>query len=157
VDIREITNLAADFGSSTRKSKSNGITSEYSKILAEKLANVKTDVKKMNAVQDQLDEIRDLQEEITGEVKLDEDSGNANRKDFKGATITGTVETIKRFMPDGSILITTYEGSTITEQIKQKPHLKVVPDYAAPPNPDGSVAKKTERAQNLDLIALLSM
>ena len=156
MDIREITNLAADFGSSTRKSKSNGITSEYSKILAKKLANVKTDVKKMNAVQDQLDEIRDLQEEITGEVKLDEDSGNANRKDFNGATAK-TVETIKRFMPDGSILITTYEGSTITEQIKQKPHLKVVPDYAAPPNPDGSVAKKTERAQNLDLMALLSM
>jgi len=157
MDIREITNLAEDFVTSTRRNKSGGTTSAYSKILAEKLANVKTDVKKMNAVQEQLDEIRDLQEEITGEIKRDEDSGNANRKDFKGATTAKTVETIKRFMPDGSILITTYEGSTITEQVKQKPHLTTVPDYFAPPNPDGSVATKTERTQRLDLAALLMM
>ena len=157
MDIREITNSATSLaGTSTRRNKSS-IASEYSQILASKIANVKTDIEKMNAVQEKLDEIADLQEEITGEVKIDEDSGNANRNDSSGTVSAKTVETIKRFMPDGSILITTYEGGTITEQIKQKPHLQIVADYSAPPNPDGSVATKTERTQSLDLMALLTM
>lgn len=157
MDIREITNSATSLaGTSTRRNKSS-IASEYSQILASKIANVKTDIEKMNAVQEQLDEIADLQEEITGEVKIDEDSGNANRNDSSSTASAKTVETIKRFMPDGSILITTYEGGTITEQIKQKPHLQIVADYSAPPNPDGSVATKVERTQSLDLAALLMM
>ena len=157
MDIREITNSASSLATaSTRRSKS-GIASEYSQILASKIANVKTDLEKMNAVQEQLDEIADLQEEITGEVKIDEDSGNANRNDSSGSTNAKSVETIKRFMPDGSILITTYEGSSIVEQVKQKPHLQIVADYSAPPNPDGSVATKVERTQSLDLAALLMM
>lgn len=158
MDIHEIANPATSLaGTSTRRSKSSGIASEYSQILAEKIANVKTDVEKMNATQEKLDEIADLQEELTGEVKIDEDSGNANRKDFNGTTTSKSVETIKRFMPDGSILVTTYENGTITEQIKKKPHLQVVADYSAPPNPDGTVATKTERTQSLDLAALLMM
>ena len=158
MDIREIANPATSLaGTSTRRSKSSGIASEYSQILADRIANVKTDIEKMNAVQDQLDEIADLQEEITGEVKIDEDSGNANRNDSSGSTNAKSVETIKRFMPDGSILITTYEGSSIVEQVKQKPHLQIVADYSAPPKPDGSVATKTERTQSLDLAALLMM
>lgn len=157
MDIREIANPATNLaGTSTRRSKSN-IASEYSQILAEKISNVKTDLEKMNATQEKLDEIADLQEELTGEVKIDEDSGNANREDFNGATTSKSVETIKRFMPDGSIMITTYENGTITEQIKKKPHLQIVADYSAPPNPDGSVATKTERTQSLDLAALLMM
>ncbi len=157
MDIREITNSATSLaGTSTRRNKSS-IASEYSQILASKIANVKTDIEKMNAVQEKLDEIADLQEEITGEVKIDEDSGNANRNDSSSTASAKTVETIKRFMPDGSILITTYEGGTITEQIKQKPHLQIVADYSAPPNPDGSVATKVERTQSLDLAALLMM
>ena len=158
MDIREITNPASSSATaSTHRSKSSGIASEYSQILASKIANVEADIRNMNAVQDQLDEIADLQEEITGQVKVDEDSGNANRTDSSGTASAQAVETIKRFMPDGSILITTYEGGTITEQIKQKPHLQIVADYSAPPNPDGSVATKVERTQSLDLAALLMM
>ena len=158
MDIREVTNLAAGAGKSQSSNKnSRGVASDYAKLLAEKISNVETDMRKMNAVQEKLDEIADLQEEITGEVKVDEDSGNANRKDFNSSAGTKSVETIKRFMPDGSIMITTYEGGSIVEQVKQKPHLQVVPDYSAPPNPDGSVATKTERSQSLDLAALLMM
>ena len=85
MDIREIANPATSLaGTSARRSKSSGIASEYSQILASKIANVKTDIEKMNATQEKLDEIADLQEEITGEVKVDEDSGNANRTDSSG-------------------------------------------------------------------------
>ena len=157
VDIREVTNLAADVNKSQASyKKSRGVASDYAQILADKIANVETDTRKMNAVREQLDEIADLQEEITAQVKVDEDSGNANRQQGASSN-TQTVETIKRFMPDGSILITTYEGGSIVEQIKQKPHLTVVPDYSAPPNPDGSVAMKVDRSQSLDLAALLTM
>ena len=156
MDIREVTNSAAIGKSQASYKKSRSVALDYAQILADRIANVETDMRKMNSVREQLDEIADLQESITGEVKVDEDSGNANRQQ-SASTNTQTVETIKRFMPDGSILITTYEGSAIVEQVKQKPHFQVVADYSAPPNPDGSVATKTERTQRLDLAALLTM
>lgn len=66
-------------------------------------------------------------------------------------------ETVKRFMPDGSIMLTTYEGSRIVGQIKRKPHMAVVPDYTAPPNPDGSVATELKPTHSLDWEMLMMM
>ncbi|MBO4780607.1 MAG: hypothetical protein J5497_08225, partial [Selenomonadaceae bacterium] len=153
--IWEITNPVASLSkdasqSSYRQtSKSGGFASEYSKILAEKIANIKTDVRAMEAVQEQLNEIRDLQEELTGEVKVDEDSGNANRDDGNTSTIT-CVEKIKRFLPDGSVMVTTYEDGKITDRIKLRPNMTVVPDYTAPPEPDGSVANELKPTHSLE-------
>ena len=159
MEIWEITKSATALGKNSAQSSyksTGGIASEYSKILAEKLSNVKADVRKMEAIQEQLDEIRDMHEELTGEVKIDEDSGNANRDYGSVSTIT-CVEKIKRFMPDGSILLTTYEGGRITEQVRKKPHMVTVPDYSAPPKVDGSPETKLEPRQNLDLMELLMM
>lgn len=138
------------------KAKSKGVASDYSKILAEKMANVKADVEQMREVQEQLNEISDLHEELTGEVKNDEDSGNANR-DGGSVSSNVEVETIKRFMPDGSIMVTTYENGKITEQVRHKPDMIVVPDYTAPPKPDGSPATELKPYQNFDLEMLLMM
>lgn len=139
------------------KSSSKSVASEYSKILAEKISNIKTDVQAMRETQEQLDAIRDMHEELTGEIKIDEDSGNANREGGDASTKIVEVETIKRFMPDGSIMVTTYEGGKITEQVRHKPHMMVVPDYTAPPKADGSPATELKPYQNLDLEMLLMM
>ena len=154
--VLEVTNLATAKSASQSSYKSNGIASEYSKILAEKISNVKADVQQMSEVQSQLDEIADLQEELTGTVKVDEDSGNDNRDEAPSISIQPT-ETIKRFRPDGSIMVTTYEGSRIVEQVTHKPHMIVVPDYTAPPKPDGSTATKLEARQNFEMEMLLTM
>lgn len=161
MEIWEVTNPVASLSKRAAQNSYHGnsnssVASEYSKILAEKISNVKTDMRRMEAVQDQLDAIADLQEELTGEVKVDEDSGNANR-DEAGVSISQPTETIKRFMPDGSIMITTYEGSKIVEQVRQRPHVVSVADYTAPPKPDGTVATKLEAKQSLDLASLLMM
>ena len=157
--VWDIANPAANLNTtqSSYSGKSNSVASEYSKILAEKMSNIRTDIQKMDALQDQLDEIADLQEELTGEVKVDEDSGNADRDDSSGVSINDSTETIKRFMPDGSIMITTYEGAKIVEQIRQRPHMIAVPDFSAPPKDDGSPATKLEARQSLDLASLLMM
>ena len=141
----------------TTSTGNKNVASEYAKILAEKISNIKTDVQQMDAIQSQLDAIRDLQEELTGEVKIDEDSGNADREGGGAVSFVTPSETIKRFMPDGSIMITTYEGSRITAQVRQRPHMVSVPDFTAPPNPDGTVATKLEPKQSLDLASLLMM
>lgn len=156
--IFEVTNPATSIGKSTSQSSYKGadVASEYAKLLAERISNIKADVQAMAETQSQLDEIADLQEELTGTVKVDEDSGNANRSDDSSASIQPT-ETIKRFMPDGSIMVTTYKGSKIVEQVKHKPHMVAVPDYTAPPKPDGNVATKLEARQNYDLEMLLMM
>ena len=130
-----------DVNGSTYKAKSKGVASEYSKILAEKISTAKADLEQMEAVQEQLDEIDELHEELTG------NSGSQMVE----------VETIKRFMPDGSIMVTTYEDGKITEQVRHKPPMMVVPDYTAPPTPDGSPAIELKPYQNFDLEMLLMM
>lgn len=157
MEIWEVTNPVAGIKKSSAQSSyksKGGIASEYSKILAEKISNIKTDVRQMETVREQLNEIRDMHEELTGEVKIDEDSGNANREDDSTVTIT-CVEKIKRFMPDGSIMITTYEDGKITEQFRKKPHMVSVADYSAPPKVDGSPETKLEARHSLDLMELL--
>ena len=143
--------------SSYRGTSTGGIASEYSKILAEKLANVDEDVRKMEAVQEQLDAIRDLHEELTGEVQADEDLGNANREDNANSSTLTCVEKVKRFLPDGSVMITTYEDGRMTDRLKLKPNMTVVPDYTAPPEPDGSVATELKPTRSLELQMLLMM
>ena len=154
LEIKSSALVASD--NPTYRGTSKGVASEYSKILAEKISNVKIDVQQMEAVQEQLNEIRDLQEELTGEIKIDEDSGNANR-DSGSVSRNVEVETIKRFMPDGSIMVTTYENGKITEQVRHKPHMALVPDYSAPPKPDGSPEMELKPSQNFDLEMLLMM
>lgn len=156
--IREVTNPAASFGKNAAQSSYRGadIASAYSEILAEKISNIKADVQAMAETQSQLDDIAALQEELTGNVKVDEDSGNANRSDASSTPIQ-PLETVKRFMPDGSIMVTTYKGSKIVEQVKHKPHMVAVPDYTAPPKPDGNLNIKLEARQNYDLEMLLMM
>lgn len=158
MEIWEVTNPVASFGKNRPQTSYTGtggdIASAYSQILAEKISNIKADVQQMSEIREQLDEISGLHEELTGTVKVDEDSGNANRSDAPAQT-TKPTETIKRFLPDGTIMITTYEGSKIVEQVKHKPHMIYVPDYTAPPNPDGTVATKPEARQSMDLALLL--
>ena len=161
MEIWEVTNSAAGVRKNSAQSSykiplTRGTTSLYSKILAEKISNVKVDVQKMEEVREQLDEIRDLQEEITGKAKVEEDSGNANREDNAFSHMV-CVEKVKRYLPDGSILITTYEDGKITDQFRKKPHMLEVPDYSAPPKSDGSPDTKLEPRQNLDLMELLMM
>ena len=48
-----------------------GVASEYAKILDEKISNIEADVERMKIVQKNLDEIREMHEELTGEIKID--------------------------------------------------------------------------------------
>lgn len=137
----QATSLDINVTTST-KANTKGVAGEYSKILAEKVSNIKADVEAMEAVQDRLDEIEEMQAELTG-------NGSAIK--------TVEIETVKRFMPDGSIMVTTYENGKISEQVRHKPHMMAVPDYTAPPKPDGSPATELKPYQNLDLEMLLMM
>ncbi|MCR5833534.1 MAG: hypothetical protein K6G55_02615 [Selenomonadaceae bacterium] len=161
MEIFGVTNTAATIkksSSQTSSKISNPVASEYSKILAAKMSTIKEDIREMEEIRSQLDSICEMHEELTGEVKIDEDSGNANRdKNSSGVSITDGLETIKRMMPDGTIMITTYRGAEIVEQIHHRPHMVSTPDLNAPPNPDGTVATKLEPKQSLDLATLLMM
>lgn len=149
MEIWEVTKLAANTERTAARSsyKASNVASEYSRILDEKISNIKADVKAMEAVREQLDEISDLQEDLTGEIKVDEDSGNANREEGTSSNLV-TTEKVKRYLPDGTIMLTTYEDGRIVERVKYKPHMIVVPDYSAPPTPDGSVATKLKPTNN---------
>ena len=66
MEIWEVTNSAARVGKSSAQSSykaAGGVSSEYAKILAQKISNVDSDVKEMEAVQEQLDEIDEMQKE----------------------------------------------------------------------------------------------
>ena len=109
------------------------VSSDYAKILAEKISEVET------------------------EFEETENNLSNQNQSFGGgeSSSASSVETVKRFMPDGSILITTYDGSSITQQTKLRPHLVPVADYSAPPTSTGEPEIKFEAKQNLDLLSLL--
>ncbi len=142
MELWEVTNSAAVVKKSAQTSykTAGGVSSEYAKILAQKISDVESDVKEMEAIQEQLDEIDEMQEELA-----------ANVNTFL------SVEKVRRFMPDGSILVTTYTDGKVTEQFRKKPHMVPVPDYSAPPKEDGSPETKLEPRQSLDLMELLRM
>ena len=65
------------------------------------------------------------------------------------------ISKVKRFKPDGSILVTTYEDGNIASQTKIKPHLVPVPDFSAPKTPEGDTPTKWEPRLNLlDLLMI---
>ena len=109
------------------------VSSDYAKILAEKISEVETEFE-----------------------ETENNLSNQNQSSGGGeSSSASSVETVKRFMPDGSILITTYDGSSITQQTKLRPHLVPVADYSAPPTSTGEPEIKFEAKQNLDLLSLL--
>ena len=119
--------------------------SDYSKILADKIANAKSDMEKMSEIQKQLDEIEDLQEELTG--KSHDDKSDTNSR--------GATETIKRFMPDGSIMYMKIKGGEVIEQYQKKPHLVAVADPSAPQGVSGNEAVTIKMKPQLDLFSLI--
>ena len=106
--------------------------SEYAKILAEKISEVDS-------------EFEDAKNNLS---EQNQSAGGGNNSSV-------ATETIKRFMPDGSIMITTYEGSSIVQQIKLRPHLVPVADYSAPPSASGEPQIELKPQQSLDLLSLL--
>ena len=122
-------------------SSQDAADSAYAKILAEKIADARTEMEQMDAVRDQLDEIARLQAELTGKS-----SGTSKSKE---------VSIIKRFKPDGSILFLTVQDGKIVQAVKKKPHLVAVADPSAPLTPSGQTAIKFEIRPQLDLAGLL--
>lgn len=95
-------------------------TSDYAKILAERVAEVDEQFKEMRQ--------------------------NLENQRQNSAVSTYTR---KKFMPDGSLMITTYEDGKITSQTKKRPKLVPTPDYSAPTDVNGNTAIKMQPRLNL--------
>ena len=111
-------------------------SSEYSRILAEKIAEVDSE---MNNTQNN-----------TANQQENASSGSAGSSDDKSTT---AIETLRRIMPDGSLKIVTYEDGKIVSQLKIRPQLVMTPNYSLPPDPTGDLQMKPE--QKLSLAAML--
>lgn len=108
---------------------SAGFSSDYSKILSQKLAQVDAEFK--------------------------ESIQNLSEQDLTAANTMPVIETIKRFRPDGSITITTYKDGKIDSSTRIKPHLVPVPDFSAPPTPEGDAdIKYVQRFTLAELLML---
>ena len=131
-----ITNVAqAAISKSQSKSfasnNSAGFSSDYAKILSQKMA--------------QVDE--SFQSAIETLANQSQVSINTNSMPV--------IETIKRFRPDGSITITTYKDGQIDSTTKIKPHLVPMPDYSVPETPEGQPdIKLVERFTVAELLML---
>ncbi len=125
--ISAMVKMSADSGSNFSANTTAGFNSDYAKILQQQISQLENDSTTQN-----------------------QDVGSVEESNSISA-----VETIKRFKPDGTIMLTTYEDGKITEQIKIKPHLVPVPDYDAPLTPEGKIDVKYVPHFNLmDLLML---
>ena len=84
-----------------------------------------------------------------------EDEGAEQAQDISSSNSIPVVETIKRFKPDGTIMITTYEDGKISDQTRIKPHLVPMPDFSAPLTPEGKLdVKYVPHFSLMDLLML---
>ncbi len=97
------------------------------------VAKVSTNSNSGNVVGANSDYAKILQQQIA------QMSGGVSSVADSQSTAAKTIETIKHFKPDGSIVITTYEDGKITDRTRIKPHLVPVPDFDAPLTPEGKL------------------
>ena len=129
--IQAMVNLSNN--SSYNSSVSNSTnSSSYAEILSQQIAQLEQDAQSES-------------ENLSSQTQDDTSTSNS----------MAVIETIKRFRPDGSIMITTYKDGKIDSTTHIKPHLVPVPDFSAPPTPDGQPAIKM--VQRFTLAELLMM
>ena len=130
--------LASLTQSSISKNQSSNFdtsnSSEYAKILAAQLAQVENEF------------------QSSSENSL---SQNAATGETSTSNSIPVIETIKRFRPDGTIMLTTYKDGKIDSTQRIKPHLVAVPDFNAPPTPEGKT--DTKYVQRYTLAELLML
>lgn len=126
-------NFQTDSNSNSASTNAAQVSSDYAKILSEKIS------------------------EIDAAMKEARNNAEQQQQNFAdGSNAAKSVQTVKRFMPDGSIMITTYEDGEISSQVKKRPHLVPTPDYSAPPDASGQVATKmTQQFSAADLLMML--
>lgn len=112
--IRNLANSTGNSNSTFKVANSVGFSSDYAKILSQQIAQLQQDVQ---AESENLSS--QAQDSLTASTEME------------------VIETVKRFRPDGSIMITTYKDGKIDSTTKIKPHMVPMPDYSAPPTPEG--------------------
>lgn len=115
-----------DSGNNSVAQSAENVSSDYAKILAERVA----------------------------EVDQQMEDARKNFESQRSESMKSTY-TKKRFMPDGSLMITTYDDGKVTSEIKKRPHLVPTPDYSAPLDSSGNTAIKMQ--PQLNLLDLLMM
>lgn len=109
-------------------------SSEYAKILAAQLAQVQEEF------------------QSASENSLNENSAAGELSTKNSMPV---IETIKRFRPDGTIMLTTYKDGKIDSTQRIKPHLVPVPDFDAPPTPEGKTDFKYVQRYTLAELLML--
>lgn len=141
-DINAATNLISSMAQSTLITDTNTAnniaagnvvndSSDYAKILAEKIA------------------------EVDSNMNNQQNNSTSQQENFSSSSekAVSNIETLRKIMPDGSIRIVTYKDGEVDSEVKIRTHLVMTPDYSAPPTPEGEPALKAE--QRLSLAALL--
>lgn len=117
--IKTVANLNGNSSNRFATSKATGFSSDYAKILSQQIAQLEQDAQAAS-----------------------EDISSQAQDSLSASTEMEVIETVKRFRPDGSIMITTYKDGKIDSTTKIKPHLVAMPDYTAPPTPEGQTDVK---------------
>ena len=130
--IKTVAGLSGNGNNRFAAAKSVGFSSSYAEILSQQIAQLEQDAQSES-------------ENLSSQTQDDTSTSNS----------MAVIETIKRFRPDGSIMITTYKDGKIDSTTHIKPHLVPVPDFSAPPTPDGQPAIKM--VQRFTLAELLMM
>ena len=129
--IRTLAEKSGNSNNHFAVTKNSGFSSDYAKILSQQIAQLEQDVQAAS------ENISTQEQELTANTNME------------------VIETVKRFRPDGSIMITTYKDGKIDSTTKIKPQLVPMPDYSVPPTPEGQ--PKIKLVPQLSLAQLLML
>ena len=101
--------------------------------------------------------------EAKHELQREHDDDEEKSEDAKGsasctASKSAGIETIKKYMPDGSILVVTTENGRTIDQYRKKPHMVERPDYSRPMKVEnGTLKPQTKLVPKQNLSELFEM
>lgn len=138
MNINQITKAAASAQSNSVNTSSTS-TTDFKKIFAEKLAAAKEayEATGMTAAEQETyaaggETALDAREEYISSHSSDSSGSSSGSGD--SSSDTEETVTIKKLMPDGSIMVITTQGNQVVDQYRQKPHMVEKPDFSAAPD-----------------------
>ena len=145
MDLTAIQGFGALQQETKKTSSSTDAKGMFGQLLQQKLDHLKEDLEQMEQRRQELEELKKAQEELTG------------KSDGESSSMAMT-ETLQRFLPDGTILVTTTKDGEVVEQYRKKPHLVPVPDPAVPkPEEGGITSEQVKWIPHYSIMELLSV
>ena len=159
--IHQVTTTNAVSGAQNQKT-STGSGADFKAVFQSKITTMKEEFKQTGMTAADLALWKaggDRALEAKAELKEQQKAAEDKSTDASSTSTTASVkiQVIRKFMPDGSLLVLKTKGNEVIDQYRKKPRLTTKPDFSRPPKPgaDGMERPQTKQVPKQDIFEMM--